>query len=286
MERFRKINRTFLQQLFWSFSKKNVIAGYLLGIFTIIKTSISYYSLVGNHTVNLAESYVLALSDKGTFMILLTGCIIVMADAPFLNASSFSLIHRVGRKLWYMAMWLYMIVSCGLYYLILFIVSLFPFLFNGYIENAWSQTMFTIAKGNAAIMADYGLVPPNSYIMALSPYETLFHAFLCSVLYVLCLSSVLLVFNMKTNKRMYGTVVAGGLHIISFILCFDWMGGLNLSKWSLFKNAIFSVFYAPKESSNSFTYCYFVLVLYFIYMVGECLLPHISFMLNSGGQDE
>lgn len=286
MERFRKMKSIFFQQISGAFFKKNVIAGYLLGLFVVLRNAIHYSSFVGNHTVNLAEAYIVNFSTNGDAMLMIIGCIIAMADAPFINAGSFSLLHRVGRKIWYSAMWLYMLVLVAGYYLVMFLASVLVFFQKGYLENAWSQTMLRIVKGNADIMAEYSLAPPNSSIIAVSPYETLAHTMMWILLYTLCLSAILFVFNMKLNKNTAGTVAAGVVHILSMLMAFQWVGAFNLSKWSLFRNAVFPRYYDPDSVSVIFTYCYFLLVLNLIYMAGECLLPYTGFVLNTGGQNE
>lgn len=285
MGNYRKIESALKGQVTAAYSRKNVIAGYILGVITVLKNAIHYSGYVGEHTVNFTEAYVINLSDKGTAMILIIGCIIAMSDAPFIHAGSFSLIHRVGRKQWYIAMWLYMMILCVFYYLSCILTSILPFIWKGYVENTWSQTMLRILKGQADVMQGYSLSPPCSNIFLLSPCETLVHSFLCIVLYTLCLSSVLLVFNMKLNKEAFGTIATGCVHILSMLMCFQWLGGIDLSKWSLFRNAVFPVFYAPQSVSLMFTYSYFIVVLYLMYIVGEHLLPHTNFVLNIGAHN-
>lgn len=282
MEKFRKILRAFWQQMAAGFSRKNVAAGYLLGLTIILKNAIHYSSFVGKHTVNAVESYIVSFSNKGDVMLLIIGCVIVLSDAPFITAASFSMIHRVGRKCWYGAMWLYMEAHCLLYYLILFLASLIPFMFKGYAENAWSQTMLRVVKGNADIMADYSLAPPGSNVILLSPYKALIHTTAWVALYTLCLSAVLFVFNMTLNKSAAGTIAAGCVHIVSMMMCFEWFIGIDMSKWSLFRNAVFPVFYAPQSISVFFTYCYFAIVLYLVYIAGDHILPFTSFVLDVG----
>ena len=123
METFNCVRRFFVRYIQNVYFKKNVIAGFILGLTVIIKNSLHYTQFVGAHTVNVVEPYIINFSNKGDAMIMILGCLIVMADAPFIDTDSFYLVHRVKRKQWYVGMWLYMTTMCIAYYLILFLTS-------------------------------------------------------------------------------------------------------------------------------------------------------------------
>lgn len=280
METFKKINKMYLSELCSIPTKKNVLAGYLLGTAVMLKTAFAYSQLAGNHTVCLAEACVLHYADKGNALLMILGCVITMFDAPYINERSFFLLHRVGRKIWYKAMWAYIITGCSIYFVSLNLIGMLPFFQKGYLENAWSQTMQISVNSGIAFMSDVGLVPPTDNIMELMPFTALLHTLFGIILYSSCLVAILFVFNMKMNKSMAGTIATGAVYVLSLLFSTCLIGGRDLSKWSLYENALFAAFYTPQSRSLLFTYSYFILVLYLLYLVGEKILPHVSFVLG------
>lgn len=280
METFRKTKKMYISGLCSMPGRKNVLAGYLIGMIIMLKTAFMYSRFAGNHTVCLAESGILHYADKGNALLMILGCIITMFDAPYIDERSFFLLHRVGRKSWYRAMWAYIITGCSMYFLSLCLVGMLPFAWKGYIENAWSQTMEVSVKSGIAFMSEAGLVPPAECLMELTPFVALLHTLLGMILYSICLTAVLFIFNMRTNKYMAGTIAAGGVYVVSLLLSSSLIGGRNLSKWSLYDNALFAAFYNPQSRPLLFTYCYFILVLCLLYYAGERILPHVSFVLG------
>lgn len=288
MERFRKIRSTFFQQLAAISSKKNVLAGFLLGIIIVLKQSVQYSHFVGKHTVNIAEPFLVTLTGQGDALLVMIGFIIVVADAPFINEGSFFLIHRIGRKAWYASMWIYITVMGILYQGVLFGASVLPFITKGYMENTWSQTFYLLAQVNGITkkMTIYHIGPQNSDMLGFSPYEALLHTFLCVVLYSVGLAAILFVFNMLLSKHTFGTIGVGLVHMLGMFLYSQPIFGRVLTKWSLFRNAFFPMGYHPDQSNLLFTYSYLALLVVVIYMVGVDLLPYTSFVLKAGKENE
>lgn len=133
MKRFERIRKIYTTSLYRMFTKKNVLAGYMLGAICMLKTSILYNQFAGSHTVCLAENSILHFADKGNAMLMILGCVLTMLDAPYIDERSFFLIHRVGRKAWYQGMWMYILTGCSLYYLIMCLIGMLPFAGNGYL---------------------------------------------------------------------------------------------------------------------------------------------------------
>lgn len=281
MDIFKKTKMIYKLSLCHMLTKKNVIAGYLLGAVCMLNTAITYNRVVDNHTVCLAEVGILHYADKGKAMIMILGCVITMIDAPYIDKRSFFLLHRTGRKPWYRGMWIYIIISCSMYFTGLCLLGMLPFVRNGYWENVWSQTMQVSVRSGIDFMNDVRLVPPVGSIMELAPFTALLHTLLGMILYSSCLVAVLFVFNMKTNNVMTGTILVGAIYVMSILLSSHLIFGLDLSKWSLYENALFSAFYSPQSRPLIFTYSYFIIVLYLLYIVGERILPYVSFILGA-----
>ena len=135
-------------------------------------------------------------------------------------------------------------------------------------------------KSGITFMSEAGLVPPAESIMKLTPFAALLHTLLGMILYSICLAAVLFILNMRTNRFMAGTIATGAVYVVSLLFSSSLIGGRNLSKWSLYDNALFAAFYNPQSRSLLFTYSYFILVLYLLYLAGERMLPHVSFVLG------
>lgn len=140
--------------------------------------------------------------------------------------------------------------------------------------------MLVSVKSGIAFMSDTGLVPPAESVMKLTPFAALLHTLMGIILYSSCLVSILFILNMKTNRTMTGTIATGAVYIVSFLFSSCLIAGRDMSKWSLYDNALFAAFYSPQSRSLEFTYSYFVLVLYLLYLAGEKILPRVSFVLG------
>ena len=117
MKTYKKILILFWHQLRTSFSRKRVIAGYLVGMI--------YYHFLGKHTANFAEAFIQHFATVGDVTVMLLGFILALSDAPFIQTDSFMMIHRSGRKHWYDAMWIYIIVQAVIYYGCSFLICMF-----------------------------------------------------------------------------------------------------------------------------------------------------------------
>lgn len=280
MEKFKKTQRIYGASLYSMLTKKNVVAGYLFGAVCVLGTSITYSRVAGNHTVCLAEAGILHYADQGKALLMIIGCIITMFDAPYIDKRSFFLLHRTGRKPWYKGTWLYILTGCTMYFLFLCLLGMLPFVRKGYLENAWSQTMLVLASSGIGFSSEVKLVPPAGSVMDLTPYTALLHTMLGLILYSSCLVGILYVFNMRTNRTVTGTIAVGSVYVISKLLSSWLVFGRDLSKWSLTDNALFAACYNPQTRPLQFTYSLFILILFLLYMVGERILPHVSFVLG------
>lgn len=267
--------------------KKNCIVGLLLGGVISLKTSICYSSLVGSHTVNICEAFVLNFSRQGNALTILIGALIIFADAPFIDSGSFSVIHRIGRKKWYLTNWLYIMVLSLWYYIEILVISMIPFGFKGYLENRWSQSMLKIMKTYTKDMDRYEIFPPNITMEKVSPMQCTCFTIILVVLYTIFLVSIMYTLNMLIHKKSYGTILVAMIHALAVLM--DSQGVLlpfYLERFSIFRNAFFTTGYDPNVSSVGFSITFFVLLIYIVFILGETLLPYTEFVLESGIDNE
>ena len=111
MRKFKMIFLLLWHQLQAAAYRKRCVAGYLLGIASVLITSMNYYRFLGTHSGNLWEAFIVHFGTLGNTSLIVFGFIIVMSDAPFIYSDSFLKIHRAGRKNWYDAMWSYIVTQ-------------------------------------------------------------------------------------------------------------------------------------------------------------------------------
>ncbi len=281
MESIRFVFKNSLRKLVLALSKKNVIAGAMLGSIIILKQSVGYLRYSGSHTVNILEPYILSYSGIGTALSILIGAIIVCADAPFIDDSSFMQIHRTGRGTWYKSCWVYIILILFFYYLLLAGISIFPILKNGYTQNEWSQTILNIMGEGNDRSSKYGLFSPSKTISPLSPLFAFIFTFFDSYLYSVFLISILFVFNMLNTNRAVGTALIVCIHLFAYFLTFtDSIFPLIVKKLSLIRNAYFPIEYNAYVSSPIFSVIFFILLIYLVYLTGEKFLPMVDYYVK------
>lgn len=274
--------KTGLRYALWniksSITDKRVIAGYILGIFSILKQSINFRMYTGNHTINVAECFLVSSRQTGLYII---GAILILSDAPFVNSGSFMMIHRVKRKTWYNSSWLYMFMHMFMYYSVLVVVSIIPFATKAYPENKWSLTALWMKGGMSEKMAEYRISPLSENIFEYSPLVALLICFGLITLYSMVYISLMFSLNLFLGKRMVGTFAAGSLVIITE---FIHKAIESPSKWvyklSLYRNYFFVGNYDPERITVSYSFCYLALIVFLCYMIGEYILPHSEFILE------
>jgi len=256
----------------------NCVAGIMIGVVTVLKSVIPFCSFKGVHTINILEPMIVTFSTNKNVLIVLVGAVLLLADAPFIDGLGTMTLHRIKRRGWYIGNWIYILFQLIFYYFILWIVSILPFINSGYIQNMWSQTILRCMKGYTHKMDQYGIPQINIEFESITPLKVFCFSMILIVLYSLFLISILYVFNLISEKKIVGTIIIAGVHIITTIL--DSQGILLpfvLVKYNLFRNAMFVMGYNPKISTGGFSVCYFILLIYIIYLIGERIIRKIDF---------
>lgn len=274
--------RAGLRYAFWniksSITDKRVIAGYILGIFSILKESINFRIYTGNHTINVAECFLVSSRQTGLYLF---GAILILSDAPFVNSGSFMMIHRVKRKVWYNSSWIYMFLHMLIYYAVLLGVSIIPFATKAYPENKWSLTTLWMQGGMSEKMAEYNIAPVSKNIFEFTPLNALLIALTLLILYSMIYIALMFSLNLYLGKKMLGTFAAGALVIVTEFIHKEIE---TPSKWiyklSLYRNYSFVGGYNPEKIMVSYSLCYLSLIVFLCYMIGEFILPRSEFILE------
>lgn len=279
MKRFRAVFYLFFRQMVAAFSNKRVLAGYLIGITVSLVASNNYSKFIGEHTTNIAEAF---LQDyTGTDLILMVfGFIIALSDAPFVRTDSFMMMHRTGRKQWYQAMWLYIVVQGVLYYGCSLIASTVFIIRKAYIQNVWSIPYAEYPR--LKVMRFQIAVPDERIINNYTPYSAMLHTFLLILLYSMILIGIMFVLNMYRHTAV-GTIMAALVHVSGVIIYGSFQVVVPLMPYSFMLNASF-VYHFDFEISFIHSYILFVLCMYIIYVVGSFVVLKTDF--NSAESSE
>lgn len=271
MINFRKIFCLFWRQLQFTFTRKRILAGYLVGIVSSLMTGKNYNEFLGTHTANLFEAFIQHYAGFGNVTVMLMGFILALSDAPFVHTDSFLMMHRAGRKNWYCAMWGYIVVQGILYYGCSLLVSAFSLFRKGYFDNIWSRALTNYA--NSMTFRNH-ITPPSSMLMQdYTPYSAALHTFLliffCSILF----AGILFALNLYVHMAV-GTIIVG---IIYFL------GMLISPSWSYVKNAVFS-YHMENQLVLSHSYVFFALSILVVYFLGRFGVSHADFQLLERGE--
>lgn len=264
--------------------RKRCLAGYLLGMASVIVTSMNYYKFLGNHSGNVWEAFIEHFGTLGSTSLIVFGFILVISDAPFIYTDSFLKIHRTGRKNWYHAMWMYLAAQCFLYYFLMALVSAVILIKKTYLNNIWSTVLQSYSQNFQTFR--YGLAPPAQALFDYyTPWSALFHTFLLIVLYSIFLAGLIFALNMYAHTAL-GTIAAGGLHLATIL--FSSLEKFSfLWPWLYLDNALLGNHLGENGLTLMHSYLYFLLSIFIVYLLGKYVAVKTDFcMLGSSGEDE
>lgn len=283
MKKFRTMFLLLWAQLQAVVYRKRCIAGYLLGIISIAVTSVNYYRFLGTHTGNLWEAFIQHFGTLGNVSLIVFGYIIVISDAPFIYSDSFLKIHRTGRRNWYHAMWLYIIVQGILYYFVLALVSAVILIRKTYLNNIWSQAIQSYAW--ASSFRNNLPIPSPLLLSQYSPWSAMLHTFFLIVLYSIFLAGILFALNMYSNTAL-GTITVGVIHVFTMLIT-SLQVFVFLDPWLPFENAMLTSHLGDYGLTLAHSYLYFVVSIYIVYLAGKFVVVHTDFrMIGSSENNE
>ena len=151
------------------------------------------------------------------FFIAFLGLIIVISEAPYLNARTELVVYRTSKTVWCRAMIIYLALQTICYVSILSMICMIIAIPRAYIGNAWSLTFYKSTKIIAAQGMNYHFLnPPNSELLNLfSPWKCFIYTVILMCAYGFVLSLLDFAFNFKFSKKT-GVCAAIGVHLVSF----------------------------------------------------------------------
>lgn len=146
--------------------------------------------------------------------------VLFFCNAPFIDSNQTFMYIRSGRIKWLLGQMLYVIVSSGIYYLFLMIVSFFSVAFaGGEINLEWGKTLSIVANSDAA--GRFGspfIVISNTVITYFSPLNATWFTFLLSWLCGSMIGLIIFLCNMLTQTRFLGITISSALIILSALI--------------------------------------------------------------------
>lgn len=280
MRKFKMIFLLLWHQLQAAAYRKRCVAGYLLGIASVLITSMNYYRFLGTHSGNLWEAFIVHFGTLGNTSLIVFGFIIVMSDAPFIYSDSFLKIHRAGRKNWYDAMWSYIVTQGFFYYFIMTLASAVVLIKKTYFHNIWSQALQDYAGSLG--FRNHIAIPSPLLFSQYSPWSAMAHTFLLIVLYSILLAGILFALNMYSNTA-FGTIAAGMIHIVS-ILIPSLEQFTFLRPWLHLDNALLETHLGEGGFTLAHSYIYFILSIYVVYLLGRFVVVHTDFQMMGSSE--
>lgn len=149
-------------------------------------------------------------------LVIFTSIIFLFANAPFANSLQLLVISRSGKKKWYVAQIIYLMICTILLTLFLIILPLVRHANMIALKNQWGKIWTTLAVNS-------NLVNPSSYfvINRYTPKESLIYTIVIFMLISLFIGILIMFCNTYFRNKSIGIVIA------ALFVIFDWMADIT-----------------------------------------------------------
>lgn len=144
--------------------------------------------------------------------------VLLFCNAPFTDSNQIFVYMRCGKTKWLLAQIIYIIEASAFFYLFLLIISLVMTILRGELSLDWGETLLMISADNNDIRTASG--SPFIYISYIlisffTPLQAVGFTFLMSWLGAIILGLVIFFFNIVTENKTIGVLIASLLVIMS-----------------------------------------------------------------------
>lgn len=247
-----------------------ILCAYLLALLAAVKGALPFIRYADGTSMNVLEPFIILCSDCGQVCWVLLGYLVLMCNAPFINARSMQTLVRTTRTRWSDGMLIYVLLQSLLYYLFLLMVTVILAAPSGFAGNVWSRLLYSLSQYGSGVEKEVGLyVPDVSLLETWTVQQAAIHSFLLLYLYSLVLALLLFVGNLALHW-IAGSVITIIVHFIGYMLISDSMFGMM--KYSLFAHGIlyyhdYNGLNGPEVSQSYMLFIFLAVVL--------CSLEHI-----------
>ncbi len=147
-----------------------------------------------------------------SFMVLIftMPVVLMFCNAPFFDKNQTFVMMRTSRTKWLCGQLLYIILASAAYYLFVFLLSLLSTVFIAEPSLDWGGTFYSLAYGKMQWDGVPWVGIPKLIVEYFTPIQACWFTFLLSWIGGVFLGMIVFFFNLVTQTRSIGTVVATG----------------------------------------------------------------------------
>lgn len=202
-----------------------VLMGYMLGLALLSPGLSDFFNYItaSREPVNILEAFIVTEHQSMAGRCWVLGYLLIVADAPFVKANTYMILHRSGRCAWSVGMLFYVLVQALLYTICFAAVSTAAAVRCGFWGQIWSSPVYELARDVSGMMAgNYNLSFEGMEMMR---HMTVYQAFGITFTYMLCYLTLIGVLLYVCN------LVLGGFWGFAAVAVVH-LGGIALSFFS------------------------------------------------------
>lgn len=245
----------FTEWLKWICNPRMILVPMLiLYIYSFAVEPLMARSIKMNSPLNLLEPLI-AIGNSGQLALIMPIVFMnFMGDFPKIDGCTMFMISRTGRKNWFYGQLLFAVMSIVTYLGAIYIATTALIMNKTFLANGWSMVVkkFNVLFPEEAFGFASELVPGNLY-NHMTPFSAAIQTYALMFMYLLIISLIMLLFNLK-NKKVIGFAVAVGIIVAGTLLCsvksdVMWVFPMaNAITWlhftDIYKDEIFPVYYS------------------------------------------
>jgi len=160
-----------------------------------------------NSPLNFIEPFIAVFNSRTLCLVTPAVYVFLISDYPHLDRNSLFILHRVHKREWLLGQFLFFIASSFIFMSVIFIFSVIPNAINSFAANGWSLvvTRYGVYNPDKAQSFAANLIT-NELYNQIAPYQAAALSFLLNWLYMILLSTILLMFHVL-NLRKIGVPV-------------------------------------------------------------------------------
>ncbi len=179
---------------FWKNPK--VILTFLLGLVLCYLLSTRVMTVIEAYgtPVQLAEPFLWTFGDGSSILLSSILLLLLFSDLPQMSSVTPYYLYRTTKKIWLAGQFVYVICVSALYTVFLFLVTVILCMKMSYTGNIWSDTAAMLAYSKLG--EELGVPSTVKVMESITPYECMAQVAGLLLLYILCLSFLILAGNL------------------------------------------------------------------------------------------
>lgn len=147
-------------------------------------------------------------TEADMLVVFIMPLVLMFCNAPFLDKNQTFIMMRTSRVKWMCGQLLYIVIASALYFLSIFLLSVLATVFTAEPSLDWGGTLYTLAQARSR-WEDVPLIEiPMLTVEYFTPLQACWFTFLLSWIGGIFLGMIVFSFNLITETRSVGTVIA------------------------------------------------------------------------------